>query len=770
MKYNQLLLASIALLVPACLSAYDFRLRIEDDKTHAAIMDLDPYATLANDKRLGYGIPQVSDSTYLFEGLPDDRAVKIKYVADGETLSSFELTKPTEAMTIQIPWMMTGMLDEVIVEGSSQYITDEKSVFIPSKRDKRIAAGGASLLNVMAIPSLKVDIQSDDVRTVSGDDVSLFIDFVPATTNEIKNLRTMDVERVDVYDSPKDPRFGGARHAVNYILVKYEYGGYITMQAHPSFLADNFGDYSLGSRISYKKMTYSLDGVFAHSRIKHEGFNSISYYNFPELGTIEKKAETVSSLSKFISGFVTFKATYTSDKSTLTNSISFSGTQRPSNYSHIQTSFNPAIYETATDINDVNNSVWGTNWAGNYFLSLPRDFRIVIKPAASYARYNNENHYTAGKNKIVNNTVDDAWSYSLNASIQKPLKQHTLALTLNITDNGNSTKYSGTSSSSIHFNDFKGSGKIEAYLNFDKLNIQGNLNLMYSRQSIGSVNKSEAMPGYFFFANYRFNSRHSARISSYAQMQNVSLGQQSPNLIFSNQIDAVQGNPNLKPWLHTNVQIAYQWLMSNQFSMFAFGGFNRDNHLSVCTYTPKIFENGIPYMIRSYENYGYNSGVDYGISASLRLFDNSLTLQATVNGLTYNFDSYQKYKGTSIGYNCNATYSINNFYVMANYNAPYKRITGAEEVKIPQSYTVIAGWNNGNLNLQVSLDNIFSSSWKYSKNKMESKNFSQYQTTYDFKAHRFISLVVRYSFSFGKRINMSDQGPSISQPGSAILQ
>lgn len=112
-----------------------------------------------------------------------------------------------------------GVLNEVVVEAQMQNTTARMSTYIPGAREKNAAKDAASLLNLMAIPQLSVDPVTDVVKTLSGQPVSIFIDYVEASSEDISGLNPHDVKRVEYYDNTSDPRFSGKRYVINFIMT-----------------------------------------------------------------------------------------------------------------------------------------------------------------------------------------------------------------------------------------------------------------------------------------------------------------------------------------------------------------------------------------------------------------------------------------------------------------------------------------------------------------------------------------------------------------------
>ena len=117
-------------------------------------------------------------------------------------------------------------LKEIVVEGANQSTSAEVSTYIPMKRAKNAAQDATSLLFHMSIPQLNVNPIDGSVKTSTGQEVSIYIDFVAADAQNLQGMRTQDVKKVEYYVNPTDPRFQGARYVVNFIMQKYEWGGY----------------------------------------------------------------------------------------------------------------------------------------------------------------------------------------------------------------------------------------------------------------------------------------------------------------------------------------------------------------------------------------------------------------------------------------------------------------------------------------------------------------------------------------------------------------
>ena len=99
----------------------------------------------------------------------------------------------------------TQQLDEVVVEGRNQRLGAKVSTYIPTSKQKNASQTAADLLNFMAIPQIKISA-NDEITDLAGKSVDVFIDYLPASKEDLQGMRMLDVKKVEYYDFPSDPR------------------------------------------------------------------------------------------------------------------------------------------------------------------------------------------------------------------------------------------------------------------------------------------------------------------------------------------------------------------------------------------------------------------------------------------------------------------------------------------------------------------------------------------------------------------------------------
>ena len=85
------------------------------------------------------------------------------------------------AQDVPADTVQTQQLNEVVVEAQMQSASPTELTYIPTSRQKNASQTGMDLLRQMAIPQLQIDPVENTVRCNAGEDVSLFINYLPAS-------------------------------------------------------------------------------------------------------------------------------------------------------------------------------------------------------------------------------------------------------------------------------------------------------------------------------------------------------------------------------------------------------------------------------------------------------------------------------------------------------------------------------------------------------------------------------------------------------------
>lgn len=186
-------------------------------------------------------------------------------------------------------------LQVVKVEADNAYLLSDRSVYRPTQRQKNASQTANDLLVRMAIPQLNTRLGSSSVTTASGQPVAIYIDYVPASENDLKMMRMSDVKSVEYLEYPSDARFQGNRYVINFRMTQYEYGGYAKALGTENFIA-NSGFLQANARFVKNKMTYDVMGYGYYMSNNHFGEDQTETFRLPqengEIKSFQRESQT----------------------------------------------------------------------------------------------------------------------------------------------------------------------------------------------------------------------------------------------------------------------------------------------------------------------------------------------------------------------------------------------------------------------------------------------------------------------------------------------
>ncbi|MDE6131624.1 MAG: hypothetical protein K2F74_08540 [Muribaculaceae bacterium] len=764
----RLLLSLVAFMMFGAASAYDVKVYVVVEETGDTVQKATPVAIRPDGVFVCEGQKQ-ADGGFLFSGLPEEE-LYTGFFVDNSFLC--EVAKPgKDSLIVKISeetlqkLTKAEELAELKVEGRTQYTEGNKTTFIPTKDEKRISRGGIELLRTMSLSSLRVNPIDNSVTNAAGGGVALFIDMQPATQAEVENLRSMDIQTIEYLESPSDPRFQGAIYAVNYVLVKYEYGGYTGVYANQRFI-DNVGSYNLYSRNTVGKMLYDFGGGFSYNKKSHAGQDNVSVYNFPDF-SIERTTTDKGGKRDSRSGFGTFKALYQTSKLSIANTVGLSGGNTPRNVSFGNVSYSPEYFPDEESSKYSHQSNFSVVWDGNYFFTLPYEMALNVSTQASYARYRRAFSYIEG-DVFANDSRDRTGMYIVGVNLKKKIGSQSVGLRVSSNGSWNHINYTGNVNSEVSGRMLCNRLYAVADLSYGKFWSSLNVGMEYDSQKVSGVTDNSLLPKMFVQGGYNFSPQSSLTLYSNYAPSVFGTNEKSDNLVILNSLDAVRGNPLLKYTKLFNIGTIYKFSPNRKFDMSAHWTFNRISNLHVYTYEPEIYQ-GMPLMVRNSVNCGFRNTHDYGLNLAYSLLNSKLIFSASVNGHTDARHSVTNYSGTSVDFFGNVLYTFGNFYIQAMYQSKRKSITSVMEFRNPAYYRFDIGWGNGNLYITAQAINPTVSNYKGSIAIIDTPTYSSWTQDYNDSSHRFFALHISYNFSYGKKIQHGQQIGELKGGGSGIL-
>ncbi len=677
----------------------------------------------------------------------------------------------------QTDTLKTQELNEVVVQAQMQQTSATSSTYIPNKKQKSSAQNAVDLLQQLAIPQITINLVDNAVTTLSGQNVAIYINYLPASSQEIEGLLTSDVRRVEYLDFPTDPRFNGNEHVVNFIMQRYEYGGYTKLTLNENFLVGLSNRASVYSKFAYKRMMYDLYAGTSNHDNKHVGTSYIGKYTLEGKDGVEQeitRSEIFDNAHFKYNQFpVTFRAVYDSDKTQISNTVGFTFDQSPLAETNGSLSFSPgASANYSYTRNEPYTTRW-VSWQGSYYFILPHNFHLNINPSANYSHTNYDYTYRSSlpdDDVIENISKENAWQVRGTATLYKILSQkQNVFLRASGGSTRNDVAYYGSNPYVNDFSDTYAGATVGYNFSSRPWNVNADVALQWERNQINSSSVSEVYPVVNVSAAFSPSNRHSLRAFFHLGANYPGASEKTPNVLQVNELMYQTGNPDLKLSRQVNFNFQYNWIPCNNFSAAVYAQYFVEYNLYVPVYTP--YQDGQA-LLKSFISDGKYHRTSFGLSFNYKLLNNKLQLAAQPSITLYRLTGYYDLSKYPFAFNASATYYLNNFYFQASYQTPMRTIQGnrAAYYKDRDFYQLLAGWSKSGWNIRLTAINLFRSDWLGATQTINTPLYSETKLQGGNYYHGRLNLSVTYTFNYGKKVQQGNEVGEQSGAASAILK
>lgn len=665
-------------------------------------------------------------------------------------------------------------LGELNVVGEQMHLMSDRTVYIPLQRQKNTAMTGIELIERMAIPQVSINPNSGKLETNTGKPVELYIDNLPASSEDLAAMNMQDVKRVEFLEFPSDPRFGGNPYVVNFIMVKYEYGGYTKLFATENFIM-NSGNLQPSSRFQYKNMTYDLMLLPFYLNNDHYGEEKTETFRLPQpdggIKTFTRQSDTRSSHKTRQQYIAVFKATYKSDNLTIANTLNGMIDNQPHTDETGSVVYTPADFPASDYSSFLCDRSKTISYKGDFYLKLNEVSSLTFNPQYSFSHtVRNSTYLEKDFEPVFNGARDNANGLSGRLQYSGKVREGS-SVTAFASGNYNyyRTRYSGSATSLDKSKDVRLSvgasydlsvGKLYGYLslgwNWDRLRMNGQRE--YDNSPFGNLS-----------LQYLFNNRNRLSFSANYSEWSPSASFKSSNVITSNHLMSYTGNPNLVPSKIFGFDLSYLLKLSSKLSLTAFVASQNVKDRYVYDYEPT--SQGIIRTIK--QPMGDYSIGNYGISARLALLGNKLFFTGNLtHDYAYNGKPYD-YTRWKLRYSAKADYYMGDFYFSGSYSSRSAYSDGymvGTWMEYKDFYKISIGWANSKFNVKATANNFARWNWRSHKAWFDSPYYDSHSVVSDISCHAYFSLSVTYTFNYGKKVSSEGAPSSSGSSDSGILK
>ena len=671
--------------------------------------------------------------------------------------------------------LMSKDLGEVTVEAENTRLAPTATVYLPTSSQKNAAQNMAQLLQFMAIPKIRVDLQNNSITDNFGRNIAIFINYLPATAEDQEGLRTADVHKVEYLEFPSDPRYRGAERVLNFFVQEYEYGGYTKLSSRDAGTRSFHSDNTVFSKFAYKKMTFDLLTRANYFNDSHYGAEQDITFRIPDsegkVSVIDRKMNFDKGRLEQLTLPVTFRATYQTDKVQIRNTLGYSLWNEP-NVGYSGEVYNSA-YDPSTG-NYASKSVYRSHnfsYKGDFFFSLPRNFSLSVNPGFQYSRnksdFKNLNFIIPD---IASDRKENAYSAQLSVNLRKLFGHHSLNLDVKHDQSHNNVRqFNNLGFYNNRFHRYSSSAELTYQYQLPNFAILGEAGLNWDKTDMNGKHTSELYPELYLFSGYLINNKSVVNFEFHYRGIAPGASNRVESISQSNEMMYETGNPLLRNYNRLDINLSYGWYPSNRFSLDFHGSLLQEYDRILYFYSP--YNNGTA-VIRSPENNG--DFYKYTVGTSLRFYflNNRMNISFTPDVIFYKSTGLYRANTTEFTLKGAAFYSIKQFYVSGDVIALVKEMSPltTQVTKYRPQYSLKVGWGNSSWNVALSAANFFNDGFLESTGLLNTPMVTRENKNYNLSFSRLFSISATYTFGYGKKIKRGDEVGAQSGASSIVTQ
>ena len=655
-------------------------------------------------------------------------------------------------------------LQELVVEGDLSTSDARGVTYVPTARQKRVAQSAGDLLLRMAIPQVNVDPLTSVISSATGSGLQLFIDYIPAREEDLAGLRTVDVMKVEYIERPTDPRFMGAESVINFVMRKYEFGGYTKLSANEFMLIGYQGDESLYSKFSYKRMTYDLYAGVSNSRQFHGGSSQNETFRIPDaqgnLNILNRRTDQTR-YREFSDRYpVTFRASYLSDKVTFITHAAYTRSLRPVSIRdgviYPETgNGTPIEYSRNSD-----NKSHLLNYNANLTVDLSRGFSLNANATLGYSNIAATSLYDNSESLRIDNSYhENNLKSHADLMLSKDFSGvHNINLTTFWTGYFDKVRYTEGDVTDYNRNN------LEAQLSYSyfssKWRFSATGGLGYNNHITNGTRNINTYPYVKLNASFSGSPRHFVTTQLRYTEQHIPANAESASVIRQNEYLYIGGNPSLRRGHSFDASVFYFGTPAKWLRVNAVLGMDQCWNTASQYYLPYTGPDNTPGLIRTYVTDGRRQDYRASLDLTVLLLNNSLILRAAGEYSFAMITGTARYAENCYMASFSATWYTGDFSLGIYGMTPGKiadTFTGRAVTYRDGGYWLQGAWGNGTMQVSLAIGNIADWNWEYERKRYSSPFYDYTSTVYGNNGHAWLRLSAAYTIGYGKKLRRGNE-------------
>lgn len=672
----------------------------------------------------------------------------------------------------------TRELREVVVEARTQRVINRGVEYIPTKKIKKAAIDAIQLLELMNVPQLNITPGSMTVKTYAGKDVGMFIDFKEATEEDLQGLRPEDVLRVEVLQYPEDPRFGGYANVVNFIMRKYEWGGYTKLTVIGNTLNIDRGEGILYSKFVKGSWTFDANatGTITHNN-KFRDYN-VEFFRNINIGNqhFDEIIRTTQSGDNYLrqsnSQSVSFRAAYETKSTEIIHSISYNRIGNPLARNLSEINYSDGVFSASSALSNESGQTISPRLRGYYYFALPMDNSLIASWSFSYGSTRRNSFYQLGDlSPIINDNKETSYAPVVTIQYSKKFSHdNTFRTSLLSYNTIYRTHYEGSFNGLQKLLSSENMLFLEYMQNWQSgLSLYSRVGVSYVIGRLNGVNTLEQWnPRLGLQLQYKINDKNSASIEGWWGNNHPTPASSNSAIVQSNELLWLQGNPELRNTTFTTASASYTYLPTNKFNLSATAEYH--GYLNKTAYQYLSLE-GYDGIIRKEINSGDFFDFSGYVSATVKLFKNSLSLRASGRIAHLKSTGIDAQSMNIVTAHLQANYYFKNFSFILYYQTPNKVLAPFDNgvrTNYKSTYVFLANYSVGDFKLGLQFRNWFNKYSYYSD--FDSERYSSHGWQWSSDLARSVQLTLSYTLPYGKKVKRNNEIQTSIESSSAILK